>query len=157
MRKGIGLATVTLDVKQYTGPPSPPADASGPPVVHIDVKQTATGNIKATTELRCLDDTPRDHSDWLFGTIRGRSRWATVDDVDDPWLAKDWLEGDEEKSGPNGETHLLNIAESVDKGWTATQVWGFQMVDGVRRYCRHVVVAKGSKREELKLVYDYLE
>lgn len=45
-RKAIGLATITLDVKQYR-------DDEG--VEHIDIVQTATGGIKGTTENRTLD------------------------------------------------------------------------------------------------------
>jgi hypothetical protein len=148
---------VTLHIKQYEGPPSPPADPSGAPVTHIDIDQTATGGIKGSTELRCLDYVSREHSDWLFGTVRGRSKWVTLAEITDPFLAKGWLEGDEEKAGPNAETHVYNYVESVDKGWTGTQVWGFQMVNGERRYCRTIVVAKGENRVELFLVYDYVK
>ena len=66
--------------------------------------------------------------------------------------------------------HLLNDAflkkedgvfgqswvESTDKGWTAEQIWGFEMVDGERRYTRRVVVAKGKTAILGWLVYDYV-
>ena len=42
-------------------------------------------------------------------------------------------------------------------GWTAEQLWGFEMVNGKRYYTRRVVVknAKGDKSERVRLVYDY--
>ncbi|KAK3335397.1 hypothetical protein B0T19DRAFT_470670 [Cercophora scortea] len=156
-RKVVGLATLTLDVKQYSGPPSPPAEPSAPEVTHIEIEQTGTGGMKGTTEKRCLDNAFREHSDWLFGTVRGQTKWIATADIADKFLAEGWLEGADEAGGPNGETHVLSHVESLDNGWTATQTWGFQLVDGVRKYVRHVVVAKGTQRAELTLVYDYLE
>lgn len=157
-RKVVGLATVTLDAKQYNGPPSPPGEPTAPEVTHIEIDQTGTGGMKGSTEKRCLDHLFRDHKDWLFGSCRGQSKWIKAEEIEDKWLAGngEWLEGEEEKGGPNGETHVLSHVESVDNGWTATQIWGFQLVGGERKYVRHIVVAKGAERVELKLVYDYL-
>ncbi|KAK0731153.1 hypothetical protein B0H67DRAFT_463015, partial [Lasiosphaeris hirsuta] len=155
-RKAVGMATLTLVVKHYTAPPSPPADPSGPEVSHIEIEQTGTGGLKGSTEKRCLDFTFREHSDWLFGSVRGQSKWISAAEVEDPWLSKGWLETEEEKGGPNGETHVLSHVESIDNGWTATQIWGFQLVEGERKHVRHIVVAKGTERVELELVYDYV-
>jgi len=155
-RKMVGLATVTLNTKQYTGPPSPPGE--GAEVTHIEIEQTGTGGMKGSTEKRCLDNIFRDHSDWLFGSVRGQSRWVKPEEIEDAFLkSADWLEGEEEKGGPNGETHVLSHVESVDNGWTATQIWGFQLVGGERKHVRHIVIAKGGERVELKLIYDYVE
>ncbi|KAK0618053.1 hypothetical protein B0T17DRAFT_509612 [Bombardia bombarda] len=156
-RKAVSLATVTLNIKQYTGPPSPPAEPSGPEVAHVEMEQTGTGGMKGTTEKRCLDNVFREHSDWLFGHVKGHSRWVDIGEVDDAFLKAGWLEGAEEAAGPNGETHLLSHVESLDLGWTATQIWGFKLVDGVRKYVRNIVIAKGAERVELQLVYDRLE
>lgn len=156
-RKAVSMATLTLHVKQFVAPPSPPADPANPPATHIEIEQTGTGGMKGTTEKRCLDYTFREHSDWLFGRVKGQSKWLTPDDISDPFLKSGWLEGDEEKGGPNGETHIISHVESLESGWTATQIWGFKLIDGVRKYCRNVVIAKGSERVELQLVYDFLE
>jgi hypothetical protein len=153
----VSLATLTLNIKQYTAPPSPPADPTGPQVTHIEIEQTGTGGIKGTYEKRCLDYTFRDHSDYLFGNVKGQSKWLNLEDIEDPFLRSGWLEGDNEKGGPNGETHIISHVESLDAPWTATQIWGFKEIDGVRRYVRNVVIAKGSERVELQLVYDWLE
>ena len=155
-RKTIGMATITLDIKQYQGAPTAPADADGPEVTHVDIEQTLTGGLKGTTEKRCIDDAEREHSDWMFGSVRGQSRWVGPAAIEDAFLAKGWLEGDDEKAGPAGETHIFSFVQSLDNGWTATQVWGFQEVSGERRYTRNIVVAKGSDRVQIRLVYDYL-
>ena len=61
------------------------------------------------------------------------------------------------KSGwidPEGE-FVQAYVESKDNGWTADQVWGFEMVDGKRYYVRHVCVRKGSDWKMARLVYDW--
>jgi len=87
--------------------------------------------------------------------VRGRSKWIAAADIDDAFLARGWEEAEAEAGGPNGETHLLSYVESLDSGWTATQVWGFQLVSGERRYARNIVIAKEDKRVEFRLVYDW--
>ncbi|AEO66117.1 uncharacterized protein THITE_2047971 [Thermothielavioides terrestris NRRL 8126] len=158
-RKAVTMTTLTLHVKQYVAPPSPPADpATSPEATHIEIEQTGTGGFKGSTERRCLDGTWREHTDWLFGHVRGRTTWlATAADAEDEFLAAGWLEGDEEKTGPAGEAHVRSYVESLDSDWTATQIWGFKLIEGVRKYCRNVVIAKGEERVELQLVYDFIE
>ncbi|KAK0748263.1 hypothetical protein B0T21DRAFT_406788 [Apiosordaria backusii] len=125
---------------------------------HVEIEQTGTGGMKGSTEKRCLDYNFRDHSDWLFGHVKGQSKWISAAEITDDFLKSGWIETDAEKGGPNGETHLLSHVESYDAGWTATQIWGFkECSDGQRRYARNVVIAKGSERVELQLYYDYLE
>lgn len=154
-RKAIAYATVTLTVKQYT-------DAEG--AHHIDIEQTATGGIKGTSEHRIIDNTAREHSDWLFGKVKARSFATTAEalvaqikeELDgDEFLAADWLEGQEEQTGPGGTLHIVNWIEA-EAGWTAAQVWGFQTIGGERRYARNVVVTKDGKKEKLRLVYDFV-
>lgn len=145
-RKAIALATVTLHVKQYTGDDG---------IVHIDIEQTATGGIKGTTELRALDWVEREHTDHVFGVVRGKTRWIELDhpELDDDFLKEGWLTGDEEKSGPNGERFVQSFADAKN-GWTGNQVWGFAMIGSERRYTRRVVVIKGDQVKKIRMVYD---
>ncbi|KAF4585792.1 LCCL domain-containing protein [Ophiocordyceps camponoti-floridani] len=149
IRKGIGLTTISLSIEQYEGSPRPPSTAEGP-VMRIDTTSSATG-FTSTSERRCVDDVRREHSDWLFGTVEGRSHWIQLDDVDDEFLKEGWVFAD-------GEDKTLLRAIGVNKtaGWTATQTWGFQMINGERRYCRNVVIEKGEERVNLRVVYDYV-
>ncbi|OTB02298.1 hypothetical protein M426DRAFT_322724 [Hypoxylon sp. CI-4A] len=172
IRKAVNSTTVTLQVKQYRGVPTPAEGAGGEVVTRIDIQQIASAGVKGTTENRCLDFVFREHSDWLFGHVRGRSRWIGAEElralassedgearkgswVDSDFIARDWLEADAEKGGPDGETHILNHVESLDNGWTATQVWGFQDVGGERRYVRNIVIGKEGKFAEFKMIYDW--
>ncbi|KAI9172036.1 hypothetical protein HJFPF1_01528 [Paramyrothecium foliicola] len=147
LRKTIGLATVSINVNQYDAPPKPP-NTSNDIFTHIDIEQSASG-LTSTQENRCLDNEYRDHTDWLFGSVRGQSRFVGVDELDDEHLKKGWLvEGE-------GKTLIYSHVESKDNGWTATQVWGFQTVNGERRHSRNLLVKKGKDRVEIRFVYDY--
>ncbi|PKS06336.1 hypothetical protein jhhlp_007084 [Lomentospora prolificans] len=155
LRKTITLASVTLEIKQYIAAPKAPNTATDP-VTHIDIQQIATGGLKGTREERCLDSVFRPHSDWIFGNVRGQSKWISLEEVDDEFLTKGWTLDENEEAGPEGKKHVLSHVENIDNGWTATQVWGFQEVDGERRYVRNIVIKKGDKRVNMRLVYDYL-
>lgn len=140
------MATVTLHVKQYL---------DEVPTTHIDIVQTLTGGIQGTTELRTLDNTERSHNDHLFGDLKGRSRWVTLDQsgIDDSFLKDGWLEGAEE--GEDGKRHIESWVINEGKGWEAQQIWGFSVLDGKRYYVRRVVVTKGGEVLKARLVYDW--
>lgn len=149
IRKSINMATISLDINQYEAPPKAPNTATDI-VTHIDILQSAS-SLTSTQENRCLDDFFRDHYDWLFGNVKGRTTWVSVEDIEDAFLKKNWLvEGE-------GKTLIKSHVESKDSNWTATQVWGFQEVEGQRKYARHVVVVKGNERAEVRFVYDFVE
>ncbi|KAI5867078.1 hypothetical protein GGS23DRAFT_593810 [Durotheca rogersii] len=176
VRKAIGAASVTLHVKQYQGAPraaveTEPAAAEDEVATHIDIEQAVGGaGLKGTTEHRCLDNRFREHADWLFGRVRGRSRHLSLAElralaageardrgwVEDDAVARDWLPDD----GPDGDadaatTLVLSFVESLDSDWTALQAWGFQDVGGERRYVRNLVVAKKGQFYSFKMVYDW--
>ena len=112
--------------------------------------RVATGGITGTTEKRTLDWTWREHSDGIFGNLNGRSRWCKLSEVDDDeWLKTGWI------PPPKEDEFVQSYVESKDNGWTADQVWGFEMLDGKRYYARHVVVRKGDDWKQARLVYDY--
>ncbi|KAF2261832.1 hypothetical protein CC78DRAFT_619026 [Lojkania enalia] len=154
-RKAINLATVTLHIKSYQAPPD--GSPSDPPVTHFDISQTLTGGLSGTTEKRNLDWKWRPHSDWLFGDLRGRSRWTTFDELkkenagkgsleeDAVFLCEGWMEGAE----------VVESFVESEKGWTGWQVWGFVEVGGERRHARRFVVRKGESVERIRLVYDW--
>lgn len=148
IRKAISLASVTLDVNVYEAPPKPPSTATDV-VTHIDIEQSASG-LSSTHELRCVDDLFREHSDWLFGNLKGKTKWVSLDEVEDDFLKSGW-----ELEGAGGKDFLRSHVENEENGWQAYQIWGFQTVDGERRYCRNVLVTKGENRVTIRMVYDY--
>ncbi|ODA81994.1 hypothetical protein RJ55_00499 [Drechmeria coniospora] len=147
LRKGIGMASITITIKQYEGPPKAPSTADGN-FTHIDLESNASG-LSSTSEFRCLDGVCREHTDWIFGKVKGQSGWVSVDELDDDFLKKGWL------PEAQGKNLIKTQAISQDNGWTATQVWGFQEVKGERRYCRNIVIQKGDQRAEFRFVYNH--
>lgn len=163
VRKTIGLATITVEIKQYEGPPGAPntTDAS---VWHVDSTQSAS-KLSSTSEHRSLDGQTRPHSDWLFGSCEAFSKFITEEDAKTwvvekhgAFMGEGWLTGPDEAKGPGGTLHLYNHVINKDPkgGWHAAQVWGFQLVDGERRYVRRVTVEKDGKVETIKMVYDFI-
>ncbi|KAK2738747.1 hypothetical protein FQN57_006914 [Myotisia sp. PD_48] len=173
-RKALGMATITLHVNEYTE-----ADTT-----HIDIAQTLTGGIPGTTEKRVLNWGINDHTDHIFGHVNGQTRFVKgkkagdrlVPDLEiqtkvgieeeDELVARffqgevlaDGLPSDGwESTGPEGEnTYLQSWVRSMDSGWTAEQVWGFEIIEGVRYYTRRVAVAKEGKCVRVRLVYEFL-
>ncbi|RPD64978.1 hypothetical protein L226DRAFT_541575 [Lentinus tigrinus ALCF2SS1-7] len=147
-RKAIGMATLYLDVKHYK-------EDDG--IEHIDVAQTITGGIKGTNEHRILDWTEREHEDHIFGAVLSKSRRVTLDDVEREWLKRDWLD----ESFADG--HIIYTCAKSDtaksgRTWSSEQVWGFETVNGEKRYTRHVYFeGPASEIITIRLVYDYRE
>ncbi|KAI4138678.1 MAG: hypothetical protein LQ341_004557 [Variospora aurantia] len=104
LRHAIALATITLTISEYVQDN----------LTHIDIHQVATGNIQSTEE-RTLDWVARDHTDGIFGTVKGKSRWVKLKDVDDDAFLKTGWDGGED------EEYVQGYVESVGGGWTADQ------------------------------------
>lgn len=162
-RTFIGYSTVTLTISHTIGRPKEPApvDAADAALIVIDQNLAPVRfmpSIKGTQESRCLDGLLRSHVDHIFGHVEGISKYIERSEVNDADLEKNWGPEDEERAGPENKAHMLSFVRNLDegKGWEATQIWGFQVVDGERRYCRNIRLTKpGEKTLYTRLVYDY--
>lgn len=76
LRTALPYATVTLHVREYP-------DEENAQVYHINVDQVITGGISGTSEARKLDWEEREHTDNIFGNLRGRSRFFHGAKADD--------------------------------------------------------------------------
>lgn len=154
-RKAIGAATLTQHLSQ-----TPATGADGAPTTHIKIDQVLTGGLKGSVEERTLDWNYKEHTDWLWGTSKGRTRYSTLQKVkeegtnaeDVQFMTEGWLKETEE-----GEI-VEAFAENEKSKWTAWQIWGFAEVEGKRMLTRKFVVWKVDKNEvaRVKLVYDYI-
>jgi len=140
----ITMTTVTLSVKQY--------EEDG--VTHIDIEQTGTGGIKGSTERRTLDWNERETNSPIFGHIRGKSRWVSLSEIEDPFLKEGF---EDSLSATEGAKVIHALAITTANSSIAQQIWGFEIIDGQRYYVRHVIVEKEKEgvRREVKLVYDW--
>ncbi|KAI0936509.1 hypothetical protein AcV5_004626 [Taiwanofungus camphoratus] len=146
-RKAIKISTLYLTIKHYIDDTS---------VEHIDIDQTLSGGMGGTIENRILDGIAREHPDDLFGPVVSRSRRIPVDEIDKEWLKEGWTEDTKER----GAVHTVAESDTPKSKttWIGEQAWGFEEVDGERRYVRHVDFT-GPKGEKIqaRLVYDYRE
>lgn len=138
--------------------------------MHIDITSVASG-LSTTQENRTADWTDRDHSDRIFGNVKGRSRLFTVSEEKqfepvESYHSSDleFLQGKHLKDGTTNSNFLeseslQSYVKNKDEGygWTAEQVWNFETIDGKRYYTRRIVArdSTGEKSERVRLVYDY--
>ncbi|TFY71494.1 hypothetical protein EVG20_g1521 [Dentipellis fragilis] len=144
-RKAIGLATITLSVKHYK-------DDDGKE--HIDIGTTLTGGIKGTTENRTLDWDRRTHEDHVFGSVIGQSRRVKAEDVESEFLKNGWSQDTVE----HGLINAYGESDTPKSGlsWVANQTWGFEEIDGERKYVRHVdFTGTDGEKVQARMVYDY--
>jgi len=146
-RRAIALSTITLHVKHYKDEGS---------IEHIDIDQTVAGAFPGTSEYRTLDGVERHKEDGLFGFVVSKSRRLAVEDIGDDHLKGKWLPD----TVRDGAIHTIASSDTEKSGlvWTAEQVWGFESINGERRYARRVKFnyKDGEEIHEIRLVYDRL-
>jgi hypothetical protein len=109
-RRAIALATITLYVRHYKGDDG---------VERIDIDQKLTG-IPGTSENRTLDWTSREHDDYLFGPVLGKSRRANVDEIENEFLRGGWLADTVQDGVIN--SYVESNAPRSHTSWIAEQV-----------------------------------
>ncbi|CAK4030864.1 hypothetical protein DOTSEDRAFT_71989 [Lecanosticta acicola] len=141
VRQAAAYSAVQVNLKQYT-------DHEGP---HLDQEQISTGNI-TQQELRLLNGELGERDIQFWGKVNGKNRYIKISDIEDPFLKEGWLE---EGEGEEKGDVIESWTESLENGWTALQIWGFQMVDGQRKHVRRIVSKKGKEEHKVKLIYDF--
>ncbi|KAG2350187.1 hypothetical protein BDR05DRAFT_954290 [Suillus weaverae] len=146
-RRAISMFTLTLVVKHYT-------DEGG--FEHVDIEQTLSGGISGTNEYRTLDWEERGQSDDVFGAVIGQSKRVKVEEVEDEFLKSGWTEDAVE----DGLILAVARSDTPKSGmiWRAEQTWGFEVLNGERRYARHVKFTSSDKQDGpifKHLYYDY--
>ena len=161
------MATITLYVKHYKDKDN---------VEHIDIDQKLTGGLSGTTENRTLDWTFRENSDYLFGPVVGRSRRVSLDKIDNEFLRNGWLPDTEQHGAINA--CVKSDTPKSNKTWIAEQVclfrhliasldykppyvvqtWGFEDINGERRYVRHIdFTGSNGEHVQARMAYDFCE
>jgi hypothetical protein len=131
--------------------------------LHIDITSVASG-LSTTQENRTLNWTDTEHNDRIFGKVVGKSRLFKIEDFamegpgpleDAVFLKAEKLKDLETDSRFLDPELVQSWAVSQGGGWTAEQIWGFEVIDGKRYYTRRVVGRKNDSVERVRLVYDY--
>ncbi|GAB1192754.1 hypothetical protein APSETT444_001950 [Aspergillus pseudonomiae] len=142
LRKAMTVATLHINITTY----GTTERETGEPVTNIDFNQSTAGKLAGTTEKRTLTWEPKEHKDYIFGEVQGRSQFVLgsadkdghirpefelQSDVDDAQEVKRFLRGEtlldsREEAGficeeSNG-VWVHTFERSVSSGWTAEQV-----------------------------------
>ncbi|RAL17179.1 uncharacterized protein BO97DRAFT_358764 [Aspergillus homomorphus CBS 101889] len=178
-RKALNLATITLHIDTYPDP-----EDSTITHINIDqtltggIKGTSEHRISDGQKREHTDHIfghVQGQSRYFRGSSSSdgkvRPNFAFLTKSDDPKVAQ-FLNGEILADGKPAEGFVVenglgeelgegeglwfgSFVESLDNGWTAEQIWGFEMIDGQRYYTRRVVVAKEAKYELARFVYSY--
>ncbi|KAK5172158.1 uncharacterized protein LTR77_003796 [Saxophila tyrrhenica] len=139
VRQAVAYSTVTVTLQQYTNP------TTG--LRHLDQTQTSTGGIR-NFEDPIMDWKYTEKENWIWGKVKGRSRYAKLSEVEDEWMREGWEDG-------NAEV-VEGYVEGLKDGWSAWQVWGFAVVGGERKHVRKILARRPKwKEQRIRMVYDW--
>ncbi|KAF9894139.1 hypothetical protein FE257_009112 [Aspergillus nanangensis] len=167
-RKGIGAATLTLHAST-----AETTSSSGSPALNFILRQTLTGGIPGATEERIMDWTERERINHIYGNTLSRSQLVSgIKDADgavrpeltlqskpkSPEVEAElkeflvggtpYLAGDDVK-----ELYVHDFGRNEASGWTAEQIWAFELIDSKPYLTRRVVVVKGDEHAKARLVF----
>ncbi|KAI6008310.1 hypothetical protein F5J12DRAFT_892291 [Pisolithus orientalis] len=129
-------------------------------VEHVDMEQKVAGGITAASDHFILDWQERTVTDSSFGSLTVKTRRVSPELIENEFLKAGWSED----TVVDGVIHNIVSNDPKNSGdgytWESEQVWGFQVVDGERRYVRLVSLTSSGKTDgpfHFRGVYDYSE
>ncbi|KAM5471941.1 hypothetical protein MauCBS54593_003348 [Microsporum audouinii] len=140
--KAFRMMPIEIDIRQFE-------DGQGATRIEVD-NIVGGGALGRSKETRQLDWNAIERQHTSFGNIRSRSCWIELHAITDAFLLRGW-EGELNVGGL-----IFSRVESIDHGWIQEQVWGFQEIDGQKRYVRRIVIIKGEQRREARFVFDWV-
>ncbi|KAH7394281.1 hypothetical protein BKA66DRAFT_567238 [Pyrenochaeta sp. MPI-SDFR-AT-0127] len=142
VRKAICRASTTISIRQ---------EGVGPATT-IALDNTSNLGVQGTTEVRQLDWEFATHNDFVWGNVRGRSKFVSITDTPAGFPAANARD-----DAQNEDSELLyNEIEALNGSWKSQMLWGFEIIDGSRYFVRHVKASRGSEHATARLVYNYL-
>ncbi|RDL40496.1 uncharacterized protein BP5553_00475 [Venustampulla echinocandica] len=97
-----------------------------------------------------LDSVARESTVPVFGAIAVLAKYVPVAGIEDMDVRAKFETSDEP------QTAIVEVVRSVVNGWETTSIWGFEEVEGERRYVRHSLTKKGDQELKLRFVYDFI-
>jgi len=134
-RRAISMFTLTLVVKHYT-------DDAG--IEHIDIGQTLSGGIPGTSEDRILNWEEQSENDDVFGAVIAQSKRIKVEEAENEFLKSGWT--DDTVEDGTVLAVVWSDPENNPLTWRADMTWGFEVLNGERRYARHVKFTSSDKK-----------
>ncbi|WQF76711.1 hypothetical protein CDEST_01725 [Colletotrichum destructivum] len=146
VRKVISYASLELKMDQKD--PAPPER----PATVIDINQTVRPGGFDTANSYILDGETRHDKVPIFGAMSMRAKYVPKAEVS----GEDLMGHEIEQPSPTDErVGIKEFTEGVNTGWKTTALWGFEKVNGERRFCKYCTTTKGDEKVQARLVYDY--
>ena len=146
LRKILGFANVSLHLSQTT---SLPEDGAGEPATTtIRAKQVVTPGGFNSEDSYVLDALAREATVPIFGHVTVKTSFVPTAELDDDDLRQRLQTG-------GGDVVIREIVESKVNGWSTEGTWGFEQVEGERRFTRTSVTTTTGDQVVAKLVYDF--
>ncbi|KAL4999501.1 hypothetical protein BDV10DRAFT_184393 [Aspergillus recurvatus] len=170
-RKAISAATLTLNFTSSVEPSS----SSGEPTVHLTMRQTLTGGIGGSAEVRITDWVERERSNHIYGDVLSRSQLIKGTREEDGHVRPDldlrskpsndasreevqkFLRGAVGQADSDDLTDLFihDFGRNEKSGWTAEQIWSIEVLDSQKCLIRRVAVVRDDGYELARLVYRF--
>jgi hypothetical protein len=150
LRKILAMATLKLQMTQITLPADTDTGSSSKSqtITTIRQKQIIYPGGFDSEEALHLDGVDRDLKDPIFGDHILRVFYTPIYELEDLELRESLKRG--------GSVQLIQeVSSSKKNGWHSVLTWGFQEVDGVRRFTQNNVMTKDGKSLTGRLVYDF--
>jgi hypothetical protein len=131
----------------------------------VEIQNTANGGLKGTTVSIVVDNEVHKHYDYVFGGVTSRASRKSIGDLSvfnsENWDLKSSME---QVDGPAKDkcAGFLVVINEPDKelrsdDWRAINVWGFETINGEKRYVRRVHFESPTFTKDLVIVYDTIK
>lgn len=128
--------------------PTPPETSA----TVIRVKQTVRPGGFDTSNAYNLDGELRQEAVPIFGAVSMRANYVSAADIS----KEDTMNYEIERPiFTDDRIAIREMTVGVNTGWEATTLWGFQQVNGERRFCKYCTTTKGDQKVQVRLIYDY--
>ncbi|KAG6353645.1 hypothetical protein INS49_005353 [Diaporthe citri] len=147
IRKVIAYARLEIEMKQQV---SDEPDTKSATI--INVKQTVRPGGFDTANRYILDGQTRHDTVPIFGAMSMKASYVSRAEVsEEATLGREI----EDPVGGDGRVAIEERSGGVNTGWQTVATWGFEEVNGERRFCKYCITTKGDQKAEARLVYDY--
>jgi hypothetical protein len=145
VRKVINYADLEL---QYVKVPP----AEGSEAHRFTVKQTVRpGGFDFDNEY-IVDGAKRTNTLPIFGTVTVHCSYVGYNDLTQEQVFDRQIDSGEDE----GYAAMIEVVHNESKGWVATNVWAFEVIDGGRRLCKYNTTSNGGNTTKALVVHDYL-
>ncbi len=148
LRKILGFANVSLHLSQTNSQTE--NSAAEPGTTTIRAKQVVTPGGFNSEDSYVLDALAREATVPIFGHVSVKTSFVPTAELDDDDLRQRLRTG-------GGDVVIREVVESKVNGWSTEGIWGFEQVEGERRFTRTSVTTTTGDQVVAKLVYDFKE